>query len=358
MKGNHEKQLVMIGPDLNSRGGVSSVCLSYLRAGFFDQLNVRYLPSFREGGGLYKLAVAIQCATQLLWLVACRRVRGVHLHVASGSSVWRKLALAVVARAFSVPYVLHLHSGKLQHEHDVVYGRVRRVIWRDFLRASAGVAYLTSDQKRWLDRSFPEVGVLIRIPNFVRCPAARAEHGAVTKVLYLGRLEEQKGLSVLLKAAAIVQKSFQNFELSIGGEGDTQRYLSMVRSLGLEERVRFLGWIDEDRRSRLMQEASLFVLPSMAEGLSMALLEAMSNGLACVASDVGGNPDIISDGENGLLVRANDPVALADAIERLVGDKGFAAALSTAARATVMERFSERNALMALERLHHCEASS
>jgi glycosyltransferase involved in cell wall biosynthesis len=159
----------------------------------------------------------------------------------------------------------------------------------------------------------------------------------------VGGLRQQKGLPGLLEAFARVPAPA---ELCLVGDGPERALLERrARDLGIAERVRFAGLVDDP--SPYYARAGAFVMPSWAEGLSNALLEAMAFGLPVVATRIGGNVDLVEDGVNGLLVEPGDPDGLASALARVLGDEALAGRLGAAARRTVldgytMERAAER----------------
>jgi glycosyltransferase involved in cell wall biosynthesis len=104
-------------------------------------------------------------------------------------------------------------------------------------------------------------------------------------------------------------------------------------------RVQELGWVTAGQKADELARAAIFCLPSHAEGLPMAMLEAMAAGKAIVTTGVGGIPDAVSDGENGLLVEPGQVAALADALARLLGDEAERRRLGERARATIAQRF-------------------
>jgi L-malate glycosyltransferase len=158
------------------------------------------------------------------------------------------------------------------------------------------------------------------------------------RLVYVGRLHEQKGLDVLLTALAAVQSS-PSPALSLVGTGPfEERLRALVYELGISGDVEFAGV--RQSLTPLLHGADVFVLPSRAEGLSNSLLEAMAIGLPVVASAIPGNTDVIQSGVNGLLSDPGDPAALADALERLLSDGGLRRRLGEAARRTVEERFA------------------
>jgi glycosyltransferase involved in cell wall biosynthesis len=168
--------------------------------------------------------------------------------------------------------------------------------------------------------------------------AAAELPAAPETVVFLGRLEAQKGTEAMLSAWARVLSRRPSAELLIAGDGPLRDSLERrVRDLGIGDRVRFLGVCGAP--DRLLQASRAFLLPSRAEGLSNALLEAMATGLPCVASRIGGNTDLIEDGRTGLLVPPEDVEALADALLAILQDPERGRRLGRAARAAVVERF-------------------
>jgi glycosyltransferase involved in cell wall biosynthesis len=144
----------------------------------------------------------------------------------------------------------------------------------------------------------------------------------------------------LLAAGALLAPRFPALRLVFGGEGDFAALLRRAAELGIEDRIELPGWIEADQRDEQLARASVFCLPSHAEGLPMAMLEAMASGRAVVASSVGGIPETIVDGGNGLLVPPRDEAALARALTQVLGDEALRARLAGAARATIEQHYS------------------
>lgn len=151
-----------------------------------------------------------------------------------------------------------------------------------------------------------------------------------------------KGVEVFLHAVDKVRRAAPQARfLVVGGVVDRQCYselLELARQLALSDTVTFFG--PSTAVHSLLKGCRIFCLPSHSEGLSNALLEAMACGLPCVATEVGGTPEIIVNGRNGLLVPAGDPDALAEGILALLQDADLARRLGCAARRTVEQRFS------------------
>lgn len=155
--------------------------------------------------------------------------------------------------------------------------------------------------------------------------------------LFVGRLVIEKNLPLLLDALALIPAERRPFVL-LAGDGPLEHDLrAQIARLGLADDVRLLGERSDSRR--LMAAADFLVLPSREEGLSNVLLEAMEAGCAVLASDVGGNPEIVSDQRTGLLFRSGDAAQLAERMQSLVADPALRQRLADAARAETRARF-------------------
>ena len=155
----------------------------------------------------------------------------------------------------------------------------------------------------------------------------------------IGRLTEQKGHVHLLEAVARLVKSRPEVRAFIVGYGPLESALQMrIEALGLGERVRLLGYRTDV--ARLLAAMDVFALPSLWEGMSNALLEAMAMALPVVATRVDGNVDLVKNGETGILVDRGDEVALADAIATFADDPVRARKMGRAGRERVEREFS------------------
>ena len=140
--------------------------------------------------------------------------------------------------------------------------------------------------------------------------------------------------------------------LAIGGDGDLDEIARAVEQLGLGAHVEILGWVGPERKEAELARAAIFALPSYDEGLPMSMLEAMAAAKAVVVTPVGGIPQAVSDGVNGLLVAPRDVAALAQALRSLIEDDALRQRLGRGARATIVERFSTDAVLGKLDALY------
>jgi glycosyltransferase involved in cell wall biosynthesis len=167
----------------------------------------------------------------------------------------------------------------------------------------------------------------------------------------VARLSPEKDIDTLLHAAALVVRQDAAFRLEIAGDGPCLPSLRQTAAaLGLDGHVRFLGQVRDV--PALLARAGLFVLSSLSEGISLTLLEAMACGLPLVATRVGGNPEVVADGETGFLVTPQNPAALADALLRLRRDPSLGVRLGEAGHRRVEANFDIRRMVANYEALY------
>jgi glycosyltransferase involved in cell wall biosynthesis len=167
----------------------------------------------------------------------------------------------------------------------------------------------------------------------------------------VARLSPEKDVETLLGAAALAVQEQPSFSLEIAGGGpELPRLERLSGQIGLQGHVRFLGEVRDV--PSVLARASLFVLPSLTEGISLTLLEAMARGLPVVATRVGGNPEVVVDQETGFLVPTKSPQELAQAMLRLRNDPELARRMGLAGRRRVEQVFDVRRMVADYEKLY------
>jgi len=160
------------------------------------------------------------------------------------------------------------------------------------------------------------------------------------RVLFLGRLVPEKGLDWALSALPSVFRRFPNARLIVAGEGpDSEELKAKTMSLGLAPWVDFLGGVPPPSVPHLLNDATLVVIPSRIEGFGLVALEAAMMGRPVVAVRVGGLPEVVLDGETGLLVAQGDTDAFARSVSKLLGDQEMATQLGETAWRRAQETF-------------------
>lgn len=244
------------------------------------------------------------------------------------------------------PYIVSLRGSdvpgydpfntRVERLHRVLKPLTRR-IWR---RASKVVA-LSDALAETAGRTVPDIDIEV-IPNGIdpeqfAPPETRKRHSPL-RLITVARLLERKGIHTILEACA--KPSPLPVELNIIGTGPYEAKLrEMVAELGLSRQVRFLGFVPNEELPAHYRNADIFVLPSATESFGLVFAEAMSCGLPIAASNVGGIPETVRDGIDGLLCPPDDPMALRGNIVRLMSDFETREEISNSQRQRILKHY-------------------
>jgi glycosyltransferase involved in cell wall biosynthesis len=265
-----------------------------------------------------------------------RRARAdvLHTHALAAANVVARVG----ARSAGVPVVAHLH---IENHFRRETAPLIRTLDNRTARWCARLVAVSEDTKRAYERQGYPPGRIEVLYNGVRAfangAAARNDPPVIGEI---GRLCDVKGQRELIRALAEIPDArlvLAGRDLEQGGafQAELEREAEQA---GVRDRVEILGFHDDV--PALLAELDVVALPSWTEGLPMVLLEAMAAGRPVVATPVGGTPELVVDGETGLLVPPRDPPALAAALRRVLADRDLAARLGEAGRRRVSERFT------------------
>jgi glycosyltransferase involved in cell wall biosynthesis len=272
-----------------------------------------------------------------------------HAHFATSAADLASLVWRMEGPSYSVT----------AHAKDIWHEQVRRDDLRRKLGRALFVATVSEQNRRYL-ASILDGGERVRVvPNSVDLrrmgePVVRAPEPLL--VVSVARLIEKKGLEDLVAACGILRARDVPVRLEIAGDGPLRAELAASASAaGLGDVLR--GALPHEQVRELFRRASVFCLPCVVaasgdrDGLPTSVLEAMALGVPVVTTDVNGLSETVIDGETGLTVPEHDPAALADALERVLGDPGLAAQLSHQARTHVEQGFSLEQSVKILRSL-------
>ena len=300
----------------------------------------------RSWSGRLRLAGFLQAARQ----AATRAMADfapdvIHVHwwFPGGLSVWPRLRRRV-------PYVLTSHGTDL-----FLVDRVpaARLIAGPIFRNAAQTTVISTPLVTRAERLGVAPADITVIPMPVDSAVATELEAPFTlraardTLLFVGRLVERKGGSYAIRAVAELSEAGRNVRLVVVGDGPEREALwALAASLAVGDRVEFTGALSPAEVRERYRAGGVFVMPAVTdwkgeqEGFGMVLVEAMAFGLPVVATRSGGIPDIVRDGENGVLVPERDVGALTRGILRLLDDRELAARLAEAARDDVRHRFA------------------
>ncbi len=310
----------------------------------------REIRPFRDLAGLIRLTRFLRRESYAI----------VHTHTSKGGFVGR-----LAAWLAGVPIVVHTMHGFAIHEQSPAWGRISySALERLAARWCHRIVSVSEFHRGWaLELGICSAAQIQAIPNGIS-PAApggyiepaglRRQSGAGegdVLILSPARLAAGKGIEYLIEAAAILPRGGPRYRVAIAGDGPVRSRLEcLARDRGVSDIVTFLGFRDDV--GELLAASDLVVLPSLREGLSISLLEAMAAGKPIIASSIGSHREVASQAEMALLVPPADAAALAEAIQRLARDPGLMDLLGKRARTLFEARYTEDRMLNAYRELY------
>ena len=257
-----------------------------------------------------------------------------------------------LARLCRVPLVVTLQGETLMDDADIFdTSQVLRTALRAGIRTAAAV---TACSQFTLDDAVARFGLPAGAGRVIFNGVAPADDdaptggptavslpaplGTVPYVLALGRVVAKKGFDLLLAGYAAMEPGARTADLVIGGTGNAlERLEAQAEESGIGDHVHFVGRLSREQVAAAMAGAAVFVMPSRLEPFGIVVLEGWRAGTAVLATDRGGPPEFVRDGEDGLLVDPFDTVAMSDALGRLLSDDAFRRSMAAAGRARVAE---------------------
>ncbi len=277
-----------------------------------------------------------------LWMADRFRRAGVrllHVHFAGeGAEV-----AEIIRRSAGIPYGITVHARDLF---------VPRASVPDLFAQARYLVCISGYNQRWIEAHFPAVVAKKVHVRHLGVPAGDSAApppppGSAFPILAVSRLVEKKGIAVLIRAVAHLRGQGRQVRLTVAGDGPLRRDLQrLAERLDTGPYVRLLGARTQQQLDAIYQQGvGAFVLPCLVgtdgdrDGIPVALMEAMTREVPVVTTGVSGIPELVTDGENGLLVPPGDVHALADAMASLMDDPGRCRTLGRAARARIDEAF-------------------
>lgn len=307
------RRILTVGVDCSKlRGGVSAVEIQYSKI----YHPWRHVATSTTGSSVKKLFVFLLGVAKFLFLmIFVPQIKVVHIHSASYNSFKRKRVIINISKSFKKKVVFHCHGAEFKlftsrHKQDVI---------RTLSKCNC-VVCLSKSWKQWFEQECGCKNVVI-INNIIPAPTKidrQVEKLIPLTLLFLGELGPRKGIYDLLDVMAELKD--RNIKLLIGGNGDVEGVVSRINQLGINDSAKCLGWVSGDEKIELLNQSDVFVLPSYNEGLPISILEAMSYGMPIISTRVGGIPEIVNNGHNGILIEPGNKEQLLNALCSIIGN--------------------------------------
>jgi glycosyltransferase involved in cell wall biosynthesis len=337
--------VLVLGPDRSAVSGVATHLTTLMDSSLSQHFELHQFQVGSEGTKPELLAQKIWRAltSPITFAMACLRTRANLVHINTSlepRSFWRDTVYLVIARLLNRRVIYQVHGGALP---QVFFGSrpLGTALVRGVLNVPDVIVLLARVEVSAYQAFLPQAR-LERIPNAIDIAAwkmARSAKPAAQplRLCYAGRIVLVKGLMEALEAMAQLRTNGIPLQFDIAGSGpDLETLKQKASQLGLTDVVRFLGPTHGEAIRRFWKEGDIFIFPTAhREGIPYALLEAMCAGVVPITTRVGGIPDVVEDGVNGVLVEPQRVDQLVDAIAQLDADRQRLSQFSEAAARTV-----------------------
>ncbi len=314
------KNVLHVSPDIKYwNGGIISVVSQY-------QENIpdfQYHPSTGPKHKLLNVLVYPYVIFHFIYtLLFNKAIKIVHLHVAVHGSFYRKYILFLISKyLFGKKIIYHTHGAEVHLFYENAATPIKRLI-RHFINKADNVIVLSASWKKYFADTFHDANLTV-VPNIVASVSPRRseenEHNYPLVFLFLGAIGKRKGIYDLLEAIAAHKEELEGKCIfKIGGDGEVEKLLAKIQEMHLQNLVQYLGFVSGERKQNLLSTSHVYILPSHNEGLPISILEAMAYSMPVISTTVGGIPEIVKNGENGVLVTPADLEGLYKAIARFV----------------------------------------
>lgn len=334
---NCKPKVLMVGPGRTVMGGISTVVNLYYESGLADKVNLKYISSMEDGNKIKKLFVALRAYIQF-----CNNIQNydiLHVHMAAQASFTRKALFIKKAHKYGKRIIIHQHSADFDEFYFNQCSNEKRTKVKNIFAMADKIIVLSEKWSDFFGANICNSEKIHVLYNGVRLPGYIKTDYSDHNLLFLGRLGNRKGSYDLIAAAAEVVKKVPDAMFYLGGDGEIKKSKAIIEEKGLTKNIHFLGWVKDNEKIGYLKKCSLFVLPSYHEGMPMSVLESMSYGLATISTNVGGIPQVIENGINGIRIEAGDVAGLAKTIICLMQNEEKKRRLGVAAVKHIAEKF-------------------
>lgn len=318
-------RILMVGMHLTkTRGGISTLITEILKSSLKDDFEFVYIASQSENSGRFgKLFLAMRAVAQFVFKCLKNDSAAVYVHLGSNASLYRESIFIYLAKFFGKKLVAHFHAGDID-EYFPAQTRPAQGFIRRAINSADQVIAVSAASAGQIRKIAPNAKISV-IPNaidttvFDSPPRSAPAGREPVRVLFVGATGRLKGERDLLAAVAAIRHKKPDLKVSLLGYG-AENLRAIGEELKIGEFIEFAGVVSLEERIGFFKKADIFVLPTYAEAMPMSVIEAMAAGLPVISTRVGGIPELITDGVDGLLVAPGDVPALAQKIYFLVND--------------------------------------
>lgn len=329
-------RVLMLGPSKESMGGIATVIKNFHRYFKCDDIDIIYLETWKEGNLIQRLKVTLVSLLKFIKYMLVVNIDIIHIHMAQDGSFYRKSLIILIGKLFRKNILLHMHASQF----DKFYfnsTNIAKSYIRFILKLPNKIVVLSEKWKEFYEKITDNEIIIVN--NAVLIDKYNYNNNG-NIISFMGRLCERKGIYDVLKIADKILENHKDIKLYLCGDGDIEKIKSIILEKGMSDKIIVTGWINDKDKEKILKNSIINILPSYNEGMPMAILETMAQGIPNISTDIGGIPNVIENYENGILIHPGDVDELLNSINYLLSNKEIRMDMSRKAYETIKYKFS------------------
>ena len=344
----------MFGPALTATSGISNVINNWICADIRQQVELKYIATLDEyvpGQYFKKLCNGLRSYLQYI-LTRTSSYDVVHIHLSSAMSFYRKLIIFIIAKIKKDKVIVHLHGSEFEEFYFSGSGIQKKMVAWMFNHANV-VLVLSKKWKNFAKSISANENIFVLYNGAIPEQFYPSLHDqSIINILFMGRLGARKGTFDLLKAFLLIHEELPNVKLILGGDGELDKANQFVVENNLQSKVEIKGWLSGQDKIDAFRNAQIYVLPSYNEGLPGSVLEAMAAGLPIVSTSVGGIPEAVLNGVNGIIINPGDIKSMSSALFKLCKDGSLREKMGNESLVLANSKFYMKNIVAELLKIY------
>ncbi|WP_423997263.1 glycosyltransferase family 4 protein [Maribacter sp. IgM3_T14_3] len=310
---NKKIKVLVIATSRLTRGGITSVIKAHENSPQWKESNCKWIETHRDGSNFQKIWYLLTALITFFFLLPFYNI--VHIHIATSSSAKRKQLFIYPTKWLKKKLIMHFHPSNEKFLFEI---KNQKLYKRLFAKADL-ILVLSQQWKRWLQEALEihdRVDVL-----YNPCPSVNQNRNLHREnILVAGSIIPRKGYKTIINAFSLIAADNPKWKLVFAGNGEIDIAKNLVKTKGIDQQVEFLGWVKDSEKEMAFQKASIYCLASDGEGFPMGLLDAWAYHLPSIVTPVGGIPDIVEHGVNGMIYPVGDFKTLSTQLNHLIND--------------------------------------
>lgn len=308
------KKVLVIATSSKTRGGITSVVKAHQTGEQWEKYHCKWIETHRDGNSFRKLWYLFSALLQYIILLPFYDI--IHIHIATTQSAKRKLLFFYPAKWMRKKIIFHFHPSN----EKFLFEPYNQKLYKRLFSQADLVLVLSEQWKKWIKDA---LGITEHIEVLYNpCPKVnRRDDIRENYILFAGTIIPRKGYGDLIKAFSLIAEKHSNWKVVFAGNGEIENAKKIATDCGVSQQIKFIGWVKGEKKENVFQKASIYCLASDGEGFPMGVLDAWAYGIPCVVTPVGGIPDIVKDGVNGLIYHVGDIKELASKLDLLISNE-------------------------------------